>query len=240
MKLKRPLRLPRRDWLIIGLLTSLTLLMVWMLISSPRFVLFGEIISRFETERKVVALTFDDGPLGANTTETLRLLDSVQAKATFFVVGQEALARSDNMKAIISAGHAVGNHGYSHRALVFMAPSQLMREIELTDEVIKASGYEGSIPFRPPYNYKLVLLPLYLARHNRPDISRDVLVAEGSQRTAEQIAADVVARVRPGSVILLHPHYDHTASSRAAIPLIVSQLRAQGYGFLTIPEMQEL
>lgn len=235
------LKLSRRWYLLITvLLIALALLLSWMLISSPRVVLFGQIVSRFETERKVVVLTFDDGPLGANTTETLQLLDSVQAKATFFIVGKEALARSDNMKAIIAAGHAVGNHGYSHNALVFMAPSQLAREIELTDEVIKTAGYDGVIPFRPPYNYKLALLPLYLARHNRPDISRDVLVPEGSERTAEQIAADVVARVRPGSIILLHPHYDHTASTRAAIPLIVSQLRVKGYSFMTVPEMLEL
>lgn len=233
------MKLPHRRMLVTGFVAVLILL-TWAVMSSPRFVLFGQIITRFDTERKVVALTFDDGPLGPNTTETLRLLDDVQAKATFFVVGKEAQIHTDNMEAIVAAGHAVGNHGYSHNALVFMAPSQLAREIELTDEVIKTAGYDGVIPFRPPYNYKLALLPLYLARHNRPDISRDVLVPEGSERTAEQIAADVVARVRPGSIILLHPHYDHTASTRAAIPLIVSQLRVKGYSFMTVPEMLEL
>jgi peptidoglycan/xylan/chitin deacetylase (PgdA/CDA1 family) len=64
-----------------------------------------------------------------------------------------------------------------------------------------------------------------------------VLTQEGASRSAASIAQDIVKQVQPGSIILLHPMYDHTATTRAAIPLIVEQLRAQGYRFVTVPEL---
>ena len=233
-------RLPKNDWVLIGLLSVFVVVLAWALAVSPKVMLFGTIIDRVETERKVVALTFDDGPLPVHTDETLRLLAQNNVRATFFVIGKDAETYKDELSAVVRAGHALGNHGYSHRALMFASPARIASEIEMTDQAIRAAGYEDAIPFRAPYGYKFVALPLYLARHDRPDISRDVLVDEGSERSAEAIATDVVAKVKPGSIILLHPHYDHTASTRAAIPLIVNELRTSGYTFVTVPELLSL
>ena len=200
----------------------------------------GTILTRIETDEKIVALTFDDGPLPVHTDEVLRLLAENDIRATFFVIGKDAERHTNELQSIVDAGHAVGNHSYTHSAMVFMPPNQVANEIEATDAVIRAAGYLGVIPFRAPYNLKFVALPFYLARHNRPDISRDVLVQEGTERTANAIAAEVVEKEQPGSIVLLHPMYDHTASSRAAIPLIVQELKNQGYQFVKIPELLEI
>lgn len=232
-------RLPRLDYVLIVVGSAVVLLLSWLLMSSPRFMLFGQIVPRVETYQPVVALTFDDGPLPVHTDETLKLLAENDVKATFFVIGKDAKRHSNELQSIVYAGHAVGNHSYTHNAMVFMSPGQVETEIETTDAVIRAAGYTGPIPFRAPYNYKFVQLPLYLASHNRPDISRDVIVEEGGDRGAEDIASEIVERVRPGSIILMHPMYDHTGSSRAAIPLLVSELKSRGYRFVTVPELLE-
>lgn len=239
MKQRSSACLPFGDYLLIAGLSILTLLLSWLVMSSPQFMLFGQIVTRVDTNQKVVALTLDDGPLPVHTDETLKLLAKNDVKATFFVIGKDAKKHSNELRSIVHAGHAVGNHGYTHTAMVFMSPGQVETEIEATDAVIRAAGYTGPIPFRAPYNYKFVQLPLYLALHNRPDISRDVIVEEGSDRGAEDIASEIVERVRPGSIILMHPMYDHTGSSRAAIPLLVSELKSRGYRFVTVPELLE-
>lgn len=236
-KVARRAGLPAIDYLVITLLSVLVLYVVWSVIRSPYYMLLGDIVARVDTTEKVIALTLDDGPLPGHTGETLALLADQDIPATFFVIGKEAAAHPEELKAIVTAGHTVGNHGYNHHMLAFLPPAQIAEEVEKTDQVIRASGYTGVIPFRTPYNLKFIALPLYLERHDRPDISRDVMVKEGSTRTAEAIAADIVTKVRPGSIILLHPMYDHTASSRAAIPLIVKELKNQGYTFVSMPEL---
>lgn len=200
----------------------------------------GTIVPRVETTERVVALTLDDGPLQVHTDETLRILAEHDIQATFFVIGKDAKRNMAELRAIVAAGHVVGNHGYTHTMMAFMSPRQIAWELESTDAIVRSAGYAGTIPFRAPYNLKFIALPAQLAHQKRPDVSRDILVSEGSGRTAEQIANDVVKAVKPGSIILLHPMYDHTASSRAAIPLIAEQLRAEGYRFVTVPELLQL
>ena len=241
--MKTPVRrfcLPLVDYIAAGILLLVTLLLTWLVISSPQFMLTGTIVTSVQTNEKVVALTFDDGPLPVHAGETLEVLKKSNVTATFFVIGREASAHESELRAIVAAGHAVGNHGYSHTMMAFLPPSQIAREIEATDAVIRAAGYTGDISFRAPYNIKFWFLPRYLATNSRPDISRDVLVAEGTSRTTEAIVADVVSRVQPGSIILLHPMYDHTASTREAIPRIVEALTQKSYRFVTIDELLEL
>lgn len=233
----RSVRFRRSDAIAIVLVSLILIGITWAVICSPSYMLAGTIVTRATTTEKVVALTFDDGPLPIHTEETLAILSAYDVPATFFVIGHEAVRHYDELVAIVEAGHAVGNHGYTHQMMAFMTPAQVRDEIEATDSIIRAAGYDGSIPFRAPYNLKFIALPLYLQYTNRPDVSRDIKVDEGTARTAQEIADDVLARVQPGSIVLLHPMYDHTATSREALPLIIDGLDAEGYRFLTIPEL---
>lgn len=210
---------------------------LWLMASSPSFMLFGRIVTHVETNEKVVALTFDDGPLPTHTEQTLATLQKLDVKATFFTIGVESKRHPDELKKIIAAGQEVGNHSYSHQVMALMPYDQVAREIESNDTLIRKAGYTGQIPFRVPYNIKYITLPYYLMRHDRPDISHDVSTNEGYGYTAKQIASGVVNKVKPGSIILLHPMYDHTATSRAAIPQIVNDLRAEGYRFVTVSQL---
>lgn len=222
---------------IVVLIVAALLVGLWYLVSSPSYMLFGDIVTHVETDKKVVALTFDDGPLPVHTKETLDILQSINVKATFFTIGVESERHPKELQQLIVAGQEIGNHGYSHRPMVGITPAGVGYEIEKNDTLIKNAGYSGTIPYRVAYNIKFLSLPYYLAQHNRPDISRDVITNEGYQYSAETIATNIVNSVRPGSIVLLHPMYDHTASTRAAIRLIVNELRAKGYEFVTVSQL---
>lgn len=223
--------------LYIALLSVAFFTMLWFMVSSPSFMLFGTIVTRVEINEKVVALTLDDGPLPGATEETLGILKALDVKATFFTIGVESKRHPEQLKKIIVAGQEVGNHSYSHSLMLFTSYNGVAKEIEDNDALIRAAGYSGSIPFRVPYNYKFIALPYYLMRHDRPDISHSAQTNEGWKYSPRAIADAIVGQVKPGAIILLHPMYKHTASSRRAISLIVNDLRAKGYRFVTVSEL---
>lgn len=220
-------------------LVLVLLLAVWKLSSSVQFQLFGELVHKVDTEQKLVALTFDDGPTPHYTTDILQLLELYQVKATFFVTGSETQRYMTQAKQIVAAGHQLGNHSWSHQRMLFMSLDEINREIEGTDQQIRAAGYQGEILFRPPYGKKLLLLPWYLAENNRVSIMWDI-APETFDEDAEDpqtMAAQVLEQVRPGSIVLLHLMYKNRDASRAALPLIIKGLKQKGYTMVRLSDL---
>lgn len=228
----------RRPWII---MISLLLGMfgLWALMNSRTYQVFGTIVPRVETTQKVVALTFDDGPQPGFTDEIITILDEVDARATFFVTGAELEQHPAEAQRLVAAGHALGNHSYSHQRMILVSPSFVRREIEQTDRLIRSAGYTGRIDFRPPYGKKLVVLPFYLAQHDRTTIMVDVEPDSYDEigQDAEKIADHVLTNARPGSIILLHVMNRSRRTSMAAVRPIVTRLKQQGYRFVTVPEL---
>ncbi len=206
---------------------------------SRSFQFFGGLVNHVETEQKLVALTFDDGPTEF-TGEILQTLEERNVKATFFLIGSQIEDNPQWARQIADAGHELGNHSYSHRRMVFHRYGWIAGEIVRTDELIRESGYDGEILFRPPNGKKLVLLPLYLRNHGRKTILWTLEPNSDAETntSAEGIVQSVLENVRPGSIVLLHPMYEKAgATSRDALPGIVDGLRAQGYDFVTLSEL---
>lgn len=225
-------------WSLAVLLTVLlTVLAAGYWVSKSRsFALAGQLVDRVDTPAKVVALTFDDGPTG-QTSQVLRMLDDAGIKATFYLTGAELTAVPQYGAAIAAAGHEIGNHSYTHRRMVLMSPGTVAEEIERTDAMIRATGYQGPITFRPPYGKKLWTLPRYLATHDRTMVTWDVEPDSATETNADAIVAETAAQVRPGSIILLHAMYDSRTASRTAVPRIIDELRSDGYRFVTVSEL---
>ncbi|HOV69511.1 MAG TPA: polysaccharide deacetylase family protein [Clostridia bacterium] len=207
--------------------------------SSRTFQFFGRIVSRIDTQEKVVALTFDDGP-SEHTDEILSVLSSEGVKATFFLNGAQIKKFPDLAQKIASAGHEIGNHTYSHKRMVLKSWGFIKKEIESTDELIREGGYTGEIHFRPPNGKKLLLLPYYLSRNNRLTIMWNLepnSIPEISSDSAA-ITRYVIDNAAPGSIILLHPMYDQY--SRDALRDLIKGLKDKGYEFKTVSEMLDL
>lgn len=212
---------------------------LWQVSKSRTFQFFGVIVPRVETPLKVVALTFDDGPTRERTGAILSLLRERNVRATFFLTGRELEQNPDAGREIVAAGHELGNHSYSHGRMVLVTPSFVRREVERTDELIRAAGHAGEIHFRPPYGKKLLALPFYLSSNNRKTITWDVAPDSdpGAGGDAAAITRHVLERARPGSIILLHVMYPGRAESMKAVPAVVEGLERAGYRFVTVSEL---
>jgi peptidoglycan/xylan/chitin deacetylase (PgdA/CDA1 family) len=222
--------------------TSLVTFAAWKLSKVRTLQLLGQIVPRVETDHRVAALTFDDGPTTQFTEEVLQILGEKDVKATFFVTGKGLARHPDAGRQIVEQGHELGNHTYRHKRMVLKPIDFIEAEIEETDGLIRKTGYQGNIHFRAPGGKKLIVLPYYLRRTGRTSISWDV-APEGYSRSAddpERIAAQVLAETKPGSIILLHVMARSRACSRDALPAIIDGLQEQGYRLVTVSELLAL
>jgi peptidoglycan/xylan/chitin deacetylase (PgdA/CDA1 family) len=213
----------------------------YVLMDSRTVQVLGDHVSRVDTTRKVVALTFDDGPDDLYAGELIGDLGRYGAHGTFYVVGAEAVAHPAAMTALVASRQEIGNHTYHHRRLVFVSTSTVRGEVGATDAVIRAAGYTGPITVRPPYGKKLLSYPLEMASGGRTTVMWDVEPdSPGRRGGAPAIAKYVADNVRPGSIVLLHPWPAGNAATRRALPMILSELRDLGYSFVTVSELLAL
>ena len=231
----------KRKLIFIGLgmlFVFLLLLGTYKLMNSRTYQLFGGLTEQIETNQKLVALTFDDGPT-KNVSQILPLLDKYNAKATFFLIGEEIEKHPEEAKKIVDAGHQIGNHTYSHNRMVFKTPSYIKEEIQKTDQLIQKAGFKGEIDFRPPNGKKLVGLPYYLNKHNRDTITWNI-EPDSYYTNASDKVNYVTENIKPGSIILMHPMYDDTGNEIQAIEGVLQALSNEGYTFVTVNKLQEL
>ncbi len=223
---------------ILGLIIA-TLIVLWNISKSRTFQFFGEIVPRVNTSQKVVALTFDDGPTPKATDELLSILQLENIHATFFVIGGDLEQHLSEGQKIAAAGHELGNHSYSHQRMLLVSPSFVRQEIESTDKLIRQTGYQGQIHFRPPYGKKLFALPYYLSKSGRKTITWDVEPDSYPEIAAssDKIVDHVLAKTQPGSIIILHVMYASGEPSMKAVRGIVEGLKAKGYSFKTVSEL---
>jgi peptidoglycan/xylan/chitin deacetylase (PgdA/CDA1 family) len=211
----------------------------WKLSNSCTVQLFGGIVPRVDTSEPLAALTFDDGPSPRFTEPVLTILREQDVKATFFVTGERLARNPAAAQRIVEEGHELGNHSYSHQRMMLKPYSFVQQEIEETDQLIRAAGYEGDIHFRSPFGKKLIVLPYYLWKTGRLNIFWDI-APEGHPEIAadpDGIVEHVLANTRPGSIILLHVMARSRPASRQALPGIIRGLREQGYRFVTVSEL---
>jgi len=198
--------------------------------------LFGRLVSRFETTDRVVALTFDDGPRAELADNVASVLESRRVRATFFVLGGDLVQLPGFARRLVASGHELANHGYRNEAMVFKSSSYIRTEIEETDAAIRAAGERGEIYFRPPFGWKLVGLPLFLMRTGRTTVMWDVADSDAPlPASPEGIASYALAKVRPGSIVLLHVWGNK--ASLLALPKLIDGLRSKGYAFVTVDEL---
>ena len=215
---------------------------LWRLSVSRTYQLFGELVSRVETNEKIVALTFDDGPKPDYTEKILDILKKEGVKATFFLVGREIRKHSEQAKEIVAHGHELGNHSFTHHRMIILGYGQVVREISDTSDAIREVGYSGPILFRPPYGKKLLVLPYYLEKIGMPSITWDLQPESYPEiaNDAGRISRYVVSEARPGSIVLLHVMNKSRTASIDAVEGIIDGLRKRGYSFVTVSELLKL
>jgi len=199
-------------------------------------------IKRADTEGKVVALTYDDGPSSPYTNQLLDILDSYQVKATFFEIGRNIEKHPEIVSMIVARGHELANHSYSHTDMMFKPREFLLSEIEKTDKLLQQElgVKQDSISFRPPFGRRGVVLSYLLSQMQKKLILWDVDSLDYDKTlTAEDIANRVIDNVRSGSIVLMHDSGGDRSKTLAATQAIVKTLQSKGYAFKTVSELLE-
>ena len=196
-------------------------------------------IKRADTEVKVVALTYDDGPSSPSTNQLLDILDRYQVKATFFEIGRNIEKHPEIVPMIVARGHELANHSYSHTDMMFKTRKFLLSEIEKTDKLLQELGVkQDSISFRPPFGRRCVVLSYLLFQMQKKLIMWDVDPQDYDHTlTAEDIANRVIDNVRSGSIVLMHDSGGDRSKTLAATQAIVKTLQSKGYAFKTVSEL---
>ena len=193
-----------------------------------------ESYQQYETKRheKMVALTFDDGPDSKTTPQALEILKRYNAKATFFMVGQNVAANPELAKRVLDEGHQLGIHTWSHPDLTKLPLNQSKKEILDTQEAIyKATGIRPTIT-RPPYG------AINSTVQNAVDqsfIMWSVDSLDWKTRNTKAIMQEIV-KTQPGSIILMH---DIHQTSIDALPSVLDYLKNNGYTLVTVDELLE-
>jgi peptidoglycan/xylan/chitin deacetylase (PgdA/CDA1 family) len=224
-------------WL--GLAAPLTALALWLVPDAlmayhqlvPRAQGFVRMYRRFATDRKEVWLTIDDGPDPEDTPRIIEVLAAHQARATFFVIGENAVAHPELVRALAAAGHEVANHTHTHPLASFWyaSPWRVGRELDQSLAALRAAG-AAPTRFRPPAGLKNIWLGRALAARGLACVGWSARGLERRHETPEAVADHVLRRLAPGAILLLHegPRV-HPAVRVNAIRRVVEQLSDQGY-----------
>lgn len=208
----------------------------------PENHVFGQVFFESQTNKKVVALTFDDGPYSPYTEQILDVLKEHHVPATFFVVGQNVEKYPEVVRRIVDEGHQLGNHTYHHVDLLKGDRKTIAEEIDHTNRVLKT--ITGTTPHvvRPPHGFRDPVVMEIMAERGLKVVEWSIMSRDWTNPGVEVIVDRTTSKVKNGSIILLHDG-DGIASKASRIQSveatrrIIQTLSAQGYKFVTVDEI---
>jgi len=192
--------------------------------------------------RKLVALTFDDGPDGKYTAQILDVLRDYNVKATFFLVGQQVNKYPEVAQRIVEEGHSIGNHSWSHKDLTKLSSKARDEEIDKTQQaILKATGVTPQL-MRAPYGALSDSVLKSVREYNMKHVFWTVDTRDWAGTSVSEMYKNVLTHTRQGGVILMHSFggrkhaIEHTIK---LLPSIIEDLGAKGYEFATVDELIE-
>lgn len=206
---------------------------------------YGPVLTKVETQEKVMALTLDDGPYSPYTEQLLEVLDKEQVKVTFFVVGEKALQRPDLVRKVQQSGHELALHSYVHRDQLKLPAEAVAENLAQGKATLeKISGTTVRL-FRPPHGFKDWTVMVEAKKAQLEVVNWSVIPRDWTNPSAEVIAQRVIEKAHPGAIVLLHdgdsPKYVASREQTVqATGKIISELKQQGYRFVTVSELKRM
>lgn len=170
----------------------------------PQWGFFLPLINKSTTGSTGVALTFDDGPSPISTPILLRLLETYNYKATFFIIGQKAEKHPELIADIIASGHTIGNHSWEHDNLLMLRSRKRLREdIRKTQEVLDSCGVRPLV-FRPPAGITNPRLKSALRDERLLAVTFSCRAFDHGNKKISNLCQRITRKLKPGNIILLH------------------------------------
>lgn len=209
---------------------------------SPRGQWYGRNFVKLPGSPKKIALTYDDGPNDPHTLHLLDVLARHEVYATFFLIGRFVKQRPDIVREVVKAGHAIGNHTFTHPHLPFLSDEETHGEFERCQEAI--ADAVGQMPniFRPPFGMRRPGTFQIARSLGLEPIMWSITGFDWNAPVAQKIAGRVNRLIGGGDVVLLHDgsHLGmggDRSQSVLATQTVLEHWRPLGYEFITIPEM---
>ena len=218
----------------------------------PSNQIFGKTLVAGPDDRRVVALTYDDGPNPPYTDRILDVLEREHVHATFFVVGRAVRAYPAEVRREVRDGDAIGNHTWNHAHLIVMDAAQVRASLGRTDDAIYAASGMRTHIMRPPFGARDWLVLSEVRKLGYTPVMWSVPLAnDWEYPSAKTIASRIVPKVHDGAIVVLHDgnrgqlcaakHLPARTCDRnndiEATRLIIDELKAEGYRFVTVPQL---
>jgi peptidoglycan/xylan/chitin deacetylase (PgdA/CDA1 family) len=180
-----------------------------------------------DTNEKVIAITFDDGPLLKYTPEILDILKREQAPAAFFCIGSRIGGNEALLRRIDAEGHVIGNHSFSHHFWFDMFGSdEMLAELKQMDDAVESTTARRPRLFRPPYGVTNPNLAKAIRKGGYTPIGWNIRSLDTVAKDKDQLLDRIKKGIKPGAVLLLHDSMEVTVQ---ALPLLIQHLKKEGY-----------
>lgn len=213
----------------------------------PTSQLYGPTICRNPAAGKAIALTYDDGPNPHWTPTLMEVLAKHDAKATFFLLGKWAEREPGLVRELRAAGHALGNHTYTHPTMFMRSSAQIREELRRCRDAVEAAEVtfdtvDGRSLMRPPFGRRRPATMRTMRAEGYQCATWSITCWDWRDQASKDSILKHALKSAEGDVILLHdggqfsPTADRNASVQATEE-ILERYGAQGYRFVTFPEL---
>ena len=204
--------------------------------------LYGPSFTGLAQGTRKLALTYDDGPNHPYTSQLLEVLEKHGVHATFFLIGRFVVERPDIARSLVDAGHAVGNHTYSHPDLTVLPPAQIKSELDAGSRAIEdVTGVSPKL-FRPPFGRRNRRILSMARKCGMAPVMWNAACFDWKAESSENIGSTLISLIRGGEVLQFHDggHRKLGVDRSNCIKVtdeILLHYRDSGYEFVTVPEM---
>ena len=225
-------------WLLIGGVAGAAGLLAGLGVAFPQWQMFGHSVCQVSTERRLVAVTFDDGPDPDATAALLDQLGRAGVRATFFCVGERVAHHPELARLVASEGHLIGNHSWGHRrGTNLFSVARLREDLQRAQaEIARVTGQSPAF-FRPPMGLTNPRIFRVVRELNLMVIGWSARGFDRREPSPERIVGRLMRGLRPGAILLLHDGGVPAERLRKVVELLIDKLKAQGYQPVRLDEL---
>ena len=199
---------------------------------------FIKIICKAKTDKKEIAISFDDGPAVNYTPEILQVLKNEKVKATFFCIGNRIAGNESILQQINEEGHNIGNHSYSHHFWFDMYSAKKMQDDlkQMDEEMERVTGLKPKL-FRPPYGVTNPNLKKAIFKGGYTPVGWSVRSMDTVIKDENKLLSKINAGIKPGAVFLFH---DTSKITLLVLPEFLREVKKRGYNIIPLDKLLHL
>jgi peptidoglycan/xylan/chitin deacetylase (PgdA/CDA1 family) len=199
---------------------------------------FIKIVCKAITDKKEIAISFDDGPAENYTQQILAILNTENVKATFFCIGNRIAGNEAVLKQVLADGHIIGNHSYSHHFWFDMYSTQKMQDDlkQMDTEMERVTGLKPKL-FRPPYGVTNPNLAKAIKNGGYTPVGWSVRSMDTVIKDGKKLLAKINEGIKPGAVFLFH---DTSKTTLDVLPEFIQEVKKRGYNIVPLDKLLAL